>query len=83
MSAFVGGRIPDHMLEPLNAVATYFKRSKSFLIGEAIAQYLAEKIEEMEDEKGAKIALARMNNPDRTFCSSEEMTKFIDENCHD
>lgn len=83
MSFYVSGYVADEMLEPFNFLAKHMKRSKSFLIGGALRSYIAEKMEEFEDEVGAKEALHRMHRPNKIFCSSEDMTKFIDENCRD
>lgn len=83
MSFYVSGYVADEMLEPFNFLAKHMKRSKSFLVGDALRQYIAEKMEEFDDEIEAEKALQRMNSASRTFCSSEDMTKFIDENCHD
>lgn len=84
MSVFVGGRIPDHMLEPLNMVASYFKRSKSFMIGEALAAYIVDKREEMEDmieiEKDAKRLLSIRNSNSKLY-SAEEADVYLNEIC--
>ncbi len=87
MTFYVGAHIADELLEPFNFLAKQLKRSKSFLIGDALRHYIAEKMEEIEDERfmreieeDADMLIARMNSNNRLY-SSEEALEFILANC--
>lgn len=74
----ITARIPDDLNEALSSIAKTMERPKTFIIYKAIEQYIRA-IE--EDIKDAEIALARMNKENRKFCTSEEITNFIEANC--
>ena len=52
---------------------------KSFIIIKAIEEYIREQLEDIED---AEEALRRKNNPNRTFYTSEEVQKILEERLH-
>jgi len=87
MSFYVGAHVADELLEPLNFLAKQLKRSKSFIIGDALRHYIAEKMEELEDErflrgieKDADMLIARANSGSRLY-SSEEVEAHLNTNC--
>lgn len=66
--------IPDDLNNELTNVAKLEEMPKSKLIREAIKNYLREL---KEDRKDAEIALARSNNPNKKFYTSEEAEKLL------
>lgn len=66
----ITARLPAEMEQRLAELARQTKRSKSFLIKEALELYL----EDMED---AAIAFERINEPNRKFYTSEEVLARI------
>lgn len=71
----ITARIPDDLNEALSKVAKIMERPKTFLIHKAIEQYIKETKLDIED---AEIALARMNEPNRKFYTSEEMKERLE-----
>ena len=76
----ITARIPDDLNEALSKVAKIMERPKTFLIHKAIEQYIKETEQDIKD---AEIALARMNEPNRKFYTSEEIRSFIEANCRE
>lgn len=66
----ITARLPADMEKRLADLAKLTRRSKSFLIKEALELYL----EDMED---AAIALERINEPNRKFYTSQEVLEYI------
>ncbi|MCC8369894.1 MAG: hypothetical protein LN566_00685 [Rickettsia endosymbiont of Stiretrus anchorago] len=66
--------IPDDLNNELTIAAKLEETSKSELIQEAIKNYLRELKEDRED---AETALARSNNPNKKFYTSEEAEKLL------
>lgn len=63
-------RLPDDLIRKINALAKHTRRSKTFLVREAIQQYINEYID-------YEIALDRLNDKDDIILSSNEMRKLI------
>lgn len=87
MTVFIGTHITDEMLNPLNFLAHHMQRSKSFLIKDALKQYIAEKLEELDDanlmqeiEGDADMLLARKNSNNKLY-SSDQALAYIMANC--
>lgn len=76
----ITARIPEDLNKALSSVAKSMERPKTFLIHKAIEQYIHAI---QEDLKDAEIALARMNEPNRKFYTSEEIRSFIEANCRE
>jgi len=72
-------RLPDDMAKSLDFIADYFERPKSRCMLSAIKQYIAEKMEEIEDAKEGEICLERLNDPDRITMSWDEAEKMAAE----
>ncbi len=75
----ITARIPDDLNKALSKVAKIMERPKTFLIHKAIEQYIKETELDIED---AEIALARMNEPNRKFYTSEEMKERLEARYH-
>ena len=75
----ITARIPDDLNEALSKVAKIMERPKTFLIHKAIEQYIKDTELDIED---AEIALARMNEPNRKFYTSEEMKERLEARYH-
>ena len=76
----ITARIPDDLNEALSKVAKIMERPKTFLIHKAIEQYIKDTELDIED---AEIALARMNEPNRKFYTSEEMKERLEARYHE
>jgi len=76
----ISARIPNELNEALVKVAKAMERPKAFLINKAIEQYIREAQENIED---AEIALAVMKDKNMKLYTSEEVRKFMEENCRD
>lgn len=83
MSVFVGGYLEEEIIKPLNLLAARFRRSKSFFIEEALKYYIAQKMEDFEDEADADDILARANDTGMKLYNSDEALKFLKANCKD
>jgi len=83
MSFYVSGYVADEMLEPLNFLAKHMKRSKSFLVGDALKHYIAEKMEELEDEMDADEALKTWHDKSQRLYTGDEVKAFIRANCRE
>lgn len=83
MSFYVSGYVADEMLEPFNFLAKHMKRSKSFLVGDALRQYIAGKMEEFEDEMDADEALKTWRDKSQKLYSGDEVRAFIQANCRE
>ena len=75
----ITARIPDDLNKALSKVAKIMERPKTFLIYKAIESYIKEAEQDIED---AEIALARMNEPNRKFYTSEEMKERLEARYH-
>ena len=75
----ITARIPDDLNEALSKVAKIMERPKTFLIYKAIERYIKEAEQDIED---AEIALARMNEQNRKFYTSEEMKERLEARYH-
>jgi predicted transcriptional regulator len=87
MTVFVGTHLTDEMLNPLNFLANHMQRSKSFLIKDALKQYIALKLEELDDanlmqeiESDSDMLLARKNSDSKVY-SSDQALAYIMANC--
>ena len=72
----ITARIPEDLNKALSKVAKAMERPKTFLIHKAIEEYIRDAEQDIED---AEIALARMNEPNRKFYTSEEMKQRLEE----
>lgn len=70
MSVVLACRLEDEVAQELEVVARKNNRKKSFLMNEAIKDYLF-------DQKEADIALARKNDKNDMILSSEEATEYL------
>jgi len=70
MSVVLACRLEDEVAQELEIVARKNNRKKSFLMNEAIKDYLF-------DQKEADIALARKNDKNDMILSSEEATEYL------
>ena len=75
----ISAQVPDDLNNSLQFVAKTLERSKSFIIIKAIEEYIREQLEDIED---AEEDLIRKNNPNRTFYTSEEVQKILEERLH-
>lgn len=75
----ITARIPDDLNEALSKVAKIMERPKTFLIHKAIEGYIKDAEQDIDD---AEIALARMNEPNRKFYTSEEMKERLEARYH-
>ena len=64
--AVISAVVSDKLYKDLSFSAKKLKRSKSFLIGEALSQYIQDLMEDIEDIKDAERILAQ-NEPAISF----------------
>lgn len=69
----ISAQIPDELYKSLNDVAKQLHRSSSYIIREAIASYVEEIKEDIEDTNDA-IKILAMNNPSNSL---EEVIKDL------
>ena len=62
----ISAQIPDELYKSLHDVAKQLQRSSSYIIREALAAYIEEIKEDMQDTNDA-IKILAMNNPSRTL----------------
>ncbi len=79
MSTLVTARLPDDLAASLDFVAKHFERPRSFCIIKALKKYIAEQIEEIEDNEDGEISLQRINNPHRQLVSWDEAERMAAE----
>lgn len=72
--ATINARISEELDKSLAMLAQSLDRSKSYIVNKALESYIREHLEDLED---AKIALARVKNPNRVSLNSNEMRSRI------
>lgn len=77
MTFTLSARLEDEMQAPLNFLSKHLKRSKSFLMGEALKSYIAEKMEEFEDAADGEVCLQRVNDEPISWDEAEKLAAEI------
>ena len=65
--SIITARIPDKLDQDLEKLAFFQDRTKSNIVKRAIAKYVVEMMEDMEDIKAADEALARIASGEKTI----------------
>lgn len=71
-------RISDELNNSLLVYAKDMDRPKGYLVRKALEDYFRElRLQRQEDEEDLRIALARLNNPNRKWLTPEEASEKL------